>query len=418
MKTNQLLTFSALGLLMLRNRQKQGIGAILTNNQTFTACADGTYSTALKYPCRSRGGVAKNQNKKPKFLSKTGTSYACADTYLVPLNKIYTNEKLFQNREDDFSIESVNRIVNAVKNGSFKWQVFDPILLWLSPSGKLYVLSGHSRTKAFKMLSKTKYKVDGQGFKHIPAKIIKVGEKEAVQIALMSNTLSTPETPIERAIYYRNLLINGVDIKEVQELARLYEGRNASSILRYAMINPRGKAINAIKLLQKGDPTSRKQAEKIALWIGDARIKFPQLTHFHEDEIYSYLARDSKGVIKSSRDFNELLKRAIERQKNNGEFDNTKLLNLENNISRSPTMQAYERELNRLKKELDKATKLRDNKFNEFVKRGANEKEIKQAIEKYDNAVTAWRRKYMNQLKMKVSIELADQKQATLFGLK
>ncbi len=407
MKTNQILMLSALG-----------IGAIINNNQTFTACVDGSYSTASKYPCRTRGGVSKKQNKQPKFLSKTGAGYACADTYLVPLNKIHTNEKLFQNREDDFSLESVNRIINAVKKGSFKWQVFDPILLWLSPSGKLYVLSGHSRTKAFRMLSKSKYKVDGQDFKRIPAKIIKVGEKEAVQIALMSNTLSTPETPVERAIYYRNLLINGIGIKEVQELAQLYEGRNASSILRYAMLNPNGKAINAIKLLQKGDPTSRKQAEKIALWIGDARIKFPQLTNIHENEIYDYLARDSKGIIKSSRDFNDLLKRAIERQSNTGEFDNAKPLNLQNNISKSPTIQAFEKELYRLKKELDKATKLRDNKFNEFVKRGASEKEIKRAIEKYDNAVTAFRRKYMQQLKMKMSVEKADKKQASLFGFR
>ncbi|MDJ1505163.1 hypothetical protein [Xanthocytophaga agilis] len=39
----------------------------------------------------------------------------------VPLSQIKTNKSLFQNREDDYSQESVNRILAAVNAGTFRF---------------------------------------------------------------------------------------------------------------------------------------------------------------------------------------------------------------------------------------------------------------------------------------------------------
>lgn len=215
----------------------------------------------------------KAQQKPPISNAQPGkampTPYVCADTWLVPLRDILTNEKLFQNRTDSFSMESVDRIVQAVENNTFKWQVFDPILLWQSPTGKLFVLSGHSRFEAFNRLSKINAKVQGKDFNNIPAKIINVPEAEAVRIALMSNTLSTPESVTERAIFYRQLLQNGTSTKEVTETAKMYEGKNAIFIINIAYLDPNGKTFNFLRRYQrKSDTDEYRAAHNIANWIG------------------------------------------------------------------------------------------------------------------------------------------------------
>ena len=77
-----------------------------------------------------------------------------AAVYLVDIKEIGFDRKLFQNREEEYSEESVQRIIQAVQEGAFKFEVFDPILLWKRPDGRLIVLSGHSRTEAFSRLAK------------------------------------------------------------------------------------------------------------------------------------------------------------------------------------------------------------------------------------------------------------------------
>ena len=84
---------------------------------------------------------------------------------LIPIFDLNFDTKNFQNREDEYSETSVNRIIDAVADGEFNWAVFDPITVWRNPSnGKIYVLSGHSRSEAFRRLTMQGAQAQGRKF--------------------------------------------------------------------------------------------------------------------------------------------------------------------------------------------------------------------------------------------------------------
>ena len=201
----------------------------------------------------------------------------------VPVDEIHVNRELFQNRKKAYSSDSTNRIIEAVENGTFNIKVFDPVLLWRSDEdGLLYVLSGHSRTEAFRQLAKT-----NPNFSTIPAKILDVSKETAIEIALNSNTLSTRESDSERAYYYHYLMNNmGKDKKEVKEKCYSQEGANASRIWKMSFLNPNGKAIDSLDSLESGDQQSRAKMQAIVAWLGAARLRRPVLTTEHENELY------------------------------------------------------------------------------------------------------------------------------------
>lgn len=182
-----------------------------------------------------------------------------AAVYLVPLEEVFFARDLFQNREHEYSEESVQRIIEAVEMGTFRMEVFDPVLLW-KHEGKLFVLSGHSRTEAFTRLAD----LGLIEFQKIPAKVITATLDDARRIALESNTLNTRETDSERAAYYRQLLIDEVPAAEVTAAAKKNEGTNAARIMNYAYLNPNGLTMTALKALEGKDPTSQENVKNVA----------------------------------------------------------------------------------------------------------------------------------------------------------
>lgn len=142
-------------------------------------------------------------------------SYEPSQVYKIPLEQISFDRQLFQNREADYSEESVQRILQAIEAGTFRFEVFDPILLWQRPDGRLIVLSGHSRTEAFNRAAR----MGRREFATIPAKIIQVSQDEARRIALESNVLATRETDVERAAYYRTMREQGTGKEEIEQRA-------------------------------------------------------------------------------------------------------------------------------------------------------------------------------------------------------
>ena len=109
---------------------------------------------------------------------------------MIPIRQIHTDTVRFQNRRNAYSEDIKNRIVDAWRNGSFDWQKFDPITVWMdNGQNKLFVLSGHSRLAAFREIAQH----DGR-FAMIPARTFVGSEEQAVDLALNSNTLSTKET--------------------------------------------------------------------------------------------------------------------------------------------------------------------------------------------------------------------------------
>lgn len=355
-------------LLPIPEEGNPALGAIVTKSTAFTQCADGTYSTAKKYPCRTRGGVAKVQKAfmgrrggaTDACLSKYGFKYA--DTYLVPLDQITTDEKRFQNRFTAFSSDSAGKIVAAVEQGRFNWGLFDPVILLKNPAYPKYVvLSGHSRTAAFRKLAQQKRKANGQGFAAIPAKIIETDLDTAREIALNSNTLATPESVIERAAYYRSLIERGTPREEVKKKVQATELKNWTLVWSLTYLNPRGKTMAALNALQGKDLTSNKNLEVIASWIGQTREAMPELSDFHENEMFDFLRMEYGKSFSNLREFQQKVRTIIaQRQTMFETFKPDTPLNLFATTSKSSYQLEYEareRDLINKVRELDKEIK-------------------------------------------------------------
>ncbi|NOY58903.1 MAG: DEAD/DEAH box helicase family protein [Calditrichaeota bacterium] len=320
----------------------------------------------------------KNKLKERKELKPT-EKIQISD---IPLSQIKTDVDAFQNRKREYSEESVNRIVEAAKKGEFRFEEFDPILLWEDPeTNELYILAGHSRTEAFKRLAKEGL----TDFEKIPAKIIRgVSKQEAQEIAKRSNVLATKETAVERAQYYRELRRQGKSRKEIIEEAQKYEGRNANRILAYSFLNPDGKVIEALERTGE-DP----DVVKYAQWVGEARRQFTELEDSHETEMWDYLMEFGKRFGTSS-EFREFINRAIQKR-GGGLFGGIKgqPLNLKNLVPRSADEIEYDEKIAHLEGELKDAKKELDEKRKYFLKQGAEGEQLINALKPYEEKVSA-----------------------------
>lgn len=330
-----------LGLMLLIQRKKSAIGAIYAELPELYECNDGTYSTSKgQRACTRHGGRKSGQ---PVTFGGGGGLLNIQD---VPLKSIRVNRELFQGREKAFSARSVDNIVNDATKGAFAWENLDPITLWKS-EGKLFLLSGHSRLRAFEILDEMRVKVDGKGFDRIPAKIRTGSLQDAQRMALESNTLSTKENDVERAAYYRRLRQDGQPEKETAAQVKKNEGRNGSNVYAYTFLSPSGRTWATLKQFAEGEDQSATLAKTLARWIGNARRQFPNLTNEHEAELHAWLF-DLKGYstgpggVSNERDFLE--KVAVFVQKNTffGDFDHTKPLNILAAQQKSPTEAAYD----------------------------------------------------------------------------
>jgi hypothetical protein len=231
--------------------------------------------------------------KLPPMESDTGNAF---DIDWVPLSDIYTDEKNFQNRADKYSAKSVNSIKNAVENGSFNWFAFDPITLWRNPKNdKLYILSGHSRTQAFRELAQMQpsKEVDGLTFDYIPAKIFEGTFEQAKNLALNSNALGTPETLTERAEYYRTQR-EATDKSSWRELKKkALREANGQIIWDLSFLPADGVSMQALKSFKAdGGQDSTENFLRLATicqWIGKAYQIYKGLSNAHDQELFKFL---------------------------------------------------------------------------------------------------------------------------------
>lgn len=346
----------------------------------------------------------------------------------IPLHLINTAKDLFQNRKKDYSLRSVENIVNAVKNETFRWENFDPIILWEEPTTlKYYILSGHSRTEAFKRLAETGTVYGGKSFDYIPAKISRVSLEEAKEIARKSNTLSTKETDTERAAYYREKRESGIPEKELREEAKTTEGKDANKILALSYLNPAGRIIAALESTDEADTTTKNTIGTVAAWIGSVRRSYPQLTDAHESELFEWLVYNGgygtkSGQISNGDTFKDKVYTLIMRNTEFGEFNAEKPLNPKNLESKGPYELAYEEEMRAAEKALKEAVSIRDAKRREFVTRSKTDATVTQAIilkalEPYENAIILAQRAVIDLKKKAADVYAAEAAQPSLFGL-
>lgn len=368
---------------------------------------------------KDRIHIAKMKAKALKLKFEFQDNTEKVQVISVPLAKIHMNKNLFQNREGDYSSETVNRIVEAVKNGEFNWEVFDPILLWKSPkNGKLYILSGHSRTEAFRRLAK-----EDSDFIAIPSKIIEVSEKEAIRIAKESNNLSTKESNTERANYYRMLRKDTTE-KEMIASAKKNEGKNWRHIVNLSYLNPHGFLIDSLKSLESGDITSKNNISTISDWVGEARSLHNELTDSHENEIANWLIKEAYGTkpgqFSNKRDFLDRLYAAIEKKTAFGKFKSDQSLNLRNAIAKNPSELEWDKQVSHAKKNLNEAEKAFKEKSEKFyqavLERRIKKEKANDLLNPYAMAYGNAKSKLNKILSKKLDVRKEGTHQAVLFG--
>lgn len=348
----------------------------------------------------------------------------------LPVNTIYTDTQRFQNRVDAHSSESSNRIIEDYQNGKFDWAKFDPITVWNDPKEKkVFVLSGHSRLAAFKKLQKL-----DSSFLKIPAKVFKGTEKEAIKLALTSNTLSTKETELERANYYRQSLkacelkLSGQSdcMKEVLTELKSAEGKNWKFIWNISQLNPKGFALDQLKLLDKSSEENASIARTIADWVGESRLKYPQLTNQHENEIAKWLFEkgygSKAGQFKAKSKFLKYLHDAIQKNTEFGKFLSDKPLNIAKSISKSEVEIAFDDELQLLKdnvREIEQGLKERSTRYYQAVNEGRlTDEQVKEMLSDWYKKLAVARSKLNKFAGTKNTVLAAAKNQVSLFGVR
>lgn len=409
-------------------------------------CCDGGYSTTKK-GCDTYGGL--NPRQKSLFPTSGSSakiappptkkaSSAAPSLPILPkneptsvvrwvsLNDISTNTDLFQEREKAFAQQTVDLIISRVANGTFRWDSFVPIQLWYnSADDKLYILSGHSRTEAFRQLMLDGAIYDDKTFDKIPATIIVDATlEEAQQIALTSNLSTTPKDT-EKARLYRRMLTSGKIYKEVAQLAKEQEGSNANLIMALAYLNPEGMTLYAYKNTEEAnDRTASNSVKTVAQWIGTARQRYPQLSNFHEDELFKWLNGGAysttkvPGKITNMPEFLQRIQAAVDRLTTFGEFDDSASLNLERNTSKSPAELEYERMYSEAIKRVKDAEKNLLQATKDYIARGADEETMSRLLIPFRGEVAAAQRQLKEVVQQRDTVREGTKNQSILFGIK
>lgn len=344
---------------------------------------------------------------------------------LIDIKTISKDPARFQNRDTAESSESVNRIIKDVYAGKFDWAKFDPIVVWRDPERKkLFVLSGHSRTKAFEELSKSGAKVDGKDFTRIPAKLFQGDESAAIDFALNSNTLSTKETEIERANYYRKKREGGVDESALVDEIKNNEGKNWVRVWAFSHLLKDGFTNSALKAIQNSSNENAEIVKVVAEWIGKIFAKFPFLTAEHDKEIYKYLVNEGAygkgaGKVNNYQKLLEKITKAIERRTQWGKFDTAARLNLWNLNESTNNLRVYDEKKANLSAELRAAINELNQKRKTFFQRAKLDKtittaQINAALKPYQDNVNLLQRKIIELENNKSQYTEADKRQQAL----
>ena len=271
--------------------------------------------------------------------------------FKMKLKDISIDVDNFQNRDAEYSQKSVDRILEAVREGTFKEWMFNAVIIWKDPKdNKFYVLAGHSRVKAFQILSE-------EGRAEFDEIIIRQAEgltkKQAIEFAKeMSNNLTEQEAYTERAKIYRKEREEGKSETKITDKAKKKEGDNWVKVINLSHLNPNGKAIAAVEsFAETFDTDAQDKMNSIANWTGEIRKKFKDLSNLHEDEIYDFLIEfysPKRGVANkysSKGEFITFAETVINSTKREGKFDADRLLNLKKHKERSSYRIEYDSQL-------------------------------------------------------------------------
>jgi ParB/RepB/Spo0J family partition protein len=275
----------------------------------------------------------KDNTKKPVGKTKTKRDNTVVK---ISTNKVFTDEKRFQNRKK-LNENTLNQIIE-----NFNAAKFDAPVVWLDPTnGKTYILAGHHRLEAIKRMGK----------KTIPVKYLDATEQEAIKYAKVeSNANRTLETPLERSNIYRLMRENGETKKAIEKQAEI-EGKNKRFILNLSHLNEKGLTYESLeRFVDTNDVQGSQIIEKIGDWIGEARRGYADLTNAHENEMFNFLQnKDASKRINTKVDFIQKINSIVSAF----DFDPSQPLNLKRYKYETEGEKVYNKEYQEIKEKIE-----------------------------------------------------------------
>jgi hypothetical protein len=255
----------------------------------------------------------------------------------VPISEIKTRKELFQGRQQDFSKETYDKIMNE---GFDKSQ--DPIIVWKDSNTKDYiVISGHSRLAAAQKL----YNAGNEDLAFLPVKEFNGNLEEAIRYAVLeSNRSGTAEGLISDVLAYQKAVKDGCN----KDCLKGYFKTDGyiNSLQRLSYLDTNGDFLKYLN--DSSEAKNFANLQKYAEWTGDLRKFYPQITNKHEAEIFDFLFFKSKKLLRKD-EFAHLVEKAV----NHITFNSNKPLNLANFHSKSVYEMYADSESEILNKEIE-----------------------------------------------------------------
>jgi hypothetical protein len=251
-----------------------------------------------------------------EYLSKKfGMRNRFSKIFEIPIQDIYTNPKMFQNRNEEFSKSTYEKII---REGFDKSE--DPIIVWRdNKTNKYFVISGHSRLKA----AQTLYNNGDENLATLPVKEFLGDLDDAISYAtLESNRSGTPEGLLADVRAYKKAIKESCN-KEC--LKGLFKTESyISTLQRLSYLDENGEFLRILN--DAGQAKNFANIQKYAEWTGELRKYYEdKLTDKHEKEIFDFLFTESNKLFRKD-EFVNLIEKAI----NHITFEPSKPLNLKN----------------------------------------------------------------------------------------
>jgi hypothetical protein len=306
----------------------------------------------------------------------------------MPIADLTTDPERFQPRDEAFSEESAANIAE-----NFDRRELDPLRVWRDPKdGRVYVLAGHSRLQGQRRRA-----VQGlEDSETLPVQFYEGTEEEAVDFARRENDKGTAMRPHEQAEYVRGLIKQGRTKKEIRDRAQRLYGRNTNTVLALAALNPRGKALAALRAFSNTDTKESRDALTMATWVGKIRSLNPALTDSHETEIFNHLQAvyGRKDYARTADSYRAYVEEVIGRRSFMGTLQEGPL-NFENVTPKSAQEQANEQQIKDAEKALADARRELETTRRSLVERGTTGEALERALKPYNEAVSYQQRELL-----------------------
>ncbi|GAA4366897.1 hypothetical protein GCM10023185_38350 [Hymenobacter saemangeumensis] len=215
------------------------------------------------------------------------------------MGEIHLDPARFQNRTDAFSELSAEAVARHYDPNKF-----DPVVLWRDPAqnGRAFMLSGHSRYEGMRR----------RKARTIPARFFAGTEAEAIQFARVdANRAATAENLVEDLTAYR-LMRDGDEARNLKpakksQLSQAFKGKHAK-LEAWSHLDPAGLFVAT---LGQDNRSEFPYLEKFALWVGQLRSQYPEMSNTHETDCFNFFYSDAKHQRTSRADFEEVVKKRL-----------------------------------------------------------------------------------------------------------